>query len=268
MNVFKATNPTMVVANYIAMAAAAAFLIVLPITLLTQPSGLFWQRIGLVGVVWQVFNTVGIAAGAHRYFSHKAFQCNRFWQYVMAYFCMVSLVGPPCIWAEAHRKHHQHADTPDDPYRQWMLDGDKPLSHTTKASVSFMARMIKKDRLHYLTLKYYWLWVASYIALAAGIGLITNGTALGGIVLLWLLPAGLSQLTLRVVLWTGHLPWLGYRNHSTPDTSNNSISVSLISAGEGWHNNHHQHPGSAKTGERWWELDPTWWFIKAIRSKA
>lgn len=269
MNVLKATNQTMVPINAFVMVVGAGFFVALAYLWFqgTFTSDHLIKAIAAL-VIWQVFNVVGIAAGAHRYFSHRAFECNRFWQYVMAYFCMVSLVGPPCIWAEAHRVHHQHADTDKDPYRKWMINGDQPLSHTTTAKPAFLAKVVRQDRLHYLTLKYYWLYVLSYIAVAALVGYVVDMGAFAGFVVFWAIPAGLSQLTLRIVLWTGHLPNIGYRSYPTPDTSNNSWWVSLISSGEGWHNNHHRHPGAPKAGERWWEVDITWWFIKAIRSKA
>lgn len=257
MNPFKATNPTMVTANYAAMAAGVA---AIPTAVLL---GHYWQ-LGAALLVWQLFNILGISVGAHRYFSHAAFKCNRFWQWVMAYLCMASLTGPPCIWAEAHVRHHRKADTPDDPYLAYALGGNTPLRHETSVAHGFIRKAIK-DRLHALCLRYYWLYVGSFALGAVLIGLALWSSALAGLFWLFLVPAGLSQLTLRVVLWTGHVPSLGYRNHETKDTSNNWWLASLIAGGEGWHNNHHHRPGAANFGERWWEFDPGWWFIKVIR---
>jgi stearoyl-CoA desaturase (delta-9 desaturase) len=42
------------------------------------------------------------------------------------------------------------------------------------------------------------------------------------------------------------------------------VFVGLISNGEGWHNNHHAHPRSARHGHRWWELDVTWLTIRMM----
>lgn len=266
MNVFKATNSTMVIANTLAMTTAGLGLFVLPFLYFYTHSFTLAMLCVASLVLWQVFNVIGIAAGAHRYFSHRAFVCNRFWQYVMAYFCMVSLVGPPCVWAEAHRVHHAHSDTDKDPYLKWTLGGGQPFRHTTKVSLKFVRRMVNNDRLHYLTLKYFWVWVLSWVALSALVGLlIPDAGPMIGVVFFWLIPAGLSQLTLRLVLWTGHLPFLGYRNHDVDDHSNNWWLMSLLAAGEGWHNNHHYNPRGAKAGEKWWEFDITWWFIKLIK---
>jgi len=267
MNTFKATNPTMVAVNAAVMSVAVGYLVWMCIKSFMGDATTF-DVLTLIVVLtfWQIFNVVGIAAGAHRYFSHYSFKCNRFWQYTMAYFCMVSLVGPPCIWAEAHVKHHKHSDTDDDPYLKWMLSGKQPFKHTTAVSNKFLARMVKKDRLHFLTLKYYWLYVLGYVFVSAVVGAFIPGmSAIDAVFYFWAIPAGMSQITLRVVLWTGHQPSLGYRNYETRDTSNNWWVMSLIAAGEGWHNNHHKHPGSPKAGEKWWELDITWWFIKLIK---
>jgi stearoyl-CoA desaturase (delta-9 desaturase) len=60
---------------------------------------------------------------------------------------------------------------------------------------------------------------------------------------------------------------VGYRNHNTKDFSNNHLFTGYLVAGEGWHNNHHNDPANPKFGEKWWEIDLGWWFIKLIRSR-
>ena len=58
----------------------------------------------------------------------------------------------------------------------------------------------------------------------------------------------------------------GYRNYETRDESKNLWWVAVVSYGEGWHNNHHAHPSNARAGHRWYELDPTFWVIKALKA--
>jgi hypothetical protein len=73
-----------------------------------------------------------------------------------------------------------------------------------------------------------------------------------------------------VLLWHGtflvnsiaHL--FGRRRYATPDTSRNSMIIAVITGGEGWHNNHHYLPASARQGFTWWEFDPTWYALKAL----
>jgi fatty-acid desaturase len=56
----------------------------------------------------------------------------------------------------------------------------------------------------------------------------------------------------------------GYRNFNTDDTSRNNLIVGFLANGEGWHNNHHADPRSARHGLRWWELDLTWLTIRLL----
>ena len=258
MNIFKATNFTVPFSHGMAIAAA----IFAPVAYLA--SGQLWMLLTSL-VIWQVLNIVGISAGVHRYFSHHAFKCNRFWQWTMAYLSMVSLVGPPCIWAEAHVKHHRNADKEGDPYLRFMLTGATPMTHTTLIGKPFLSRCVRRDRLHLLTLKYYWLFVLSYPAALIALGALTHLNVVDCLFWFFLVPAGLSQLTLRFILWTGHLKNLGYRNYATEDTSNNFWLAALIGGGEGWHNNHHHDLRQANLGKRWWELDPGYWFIWMIK---
>lgn len=250
MNIFKATNGTMVVSNYLALASIP----VGAVLAFWQPT---WLIVGLL--MWQFMSILGITVGVHRYFSHRAFETNRFWQWTMAITSMAALNGPPCIWAEAHGRHHSKADTDEDPYLRFAIDGSTPIRHTTKVGNKFLMKAVKSDSLHLLTLKYHWLFVLSY---AVALGVIGG---LPAVFWLFLFPAGLTQATLRFVLWTGHLTSVGYRNFDTPDTSNNWWFVALIGGGEGWHNNHHKYPRAANIGVKWWEIDIGYWVVRMIR---
>jgi stearoyl-CoA desaturase (delta-9 desaturase) len=57
----------------------------------------------------------------------------------------------------------------------------------------------------------------------------------------------------------------GSRRFEIRDDSRNTWWVALISFGEGWHNNHHAHPTSARHGLAWYEFDPSWLLIKVLR---
>jgi stearoyl-CoA desaturase (delta-9 desaturase) len=56
----------------------------------------------------------------------------------------------------------------------------------------------------------------------------------------------------------------GRRRYETGDTSRNSLLIALLTGGEGWHNNHHQYQASARQGFFWWEIDTTWYMLKAL----
>jgi stearoyl-CoA desaturase (delta-9 desaturase) len=72
------------------------------------------------------------------------------------------------------------------------------------------------------------------------------------------LPLGINVLC--------HLERFGYRNFNVKDDSRNIVWYALITGGEGWHNNHHAHPGSARFGLRWFELDSSWFTLKILKS--
>ena len=54
----------------------------------------------------------------------------------------------------------------------------------------------------------------------------------------------------------------GTRRFDTRDDSRNNLWLALLTFGEGWHNNHHFFPGSARQGFRWWELDMTYYGLR------
>ena len=73
-----------------------------------------------------------------------------------------------------------------------------------------------------------------------------------------------------VVVW--HITWSvnsvthlwGYRNYETDEDSRNNIIIGFLANGEGWHNNHHADPRSARHGHHWWEIDVTWLTIRLL----
>ncbi|HEX7883710.1 MAG TPA: acyl-CoA desaturase, partial [Afipia sp.] len=56
----------------------------------------------------------------------------------------------------------------------------------------------------------------------------------------------------------------GYRSYNTPDDSRNNPIIGLLAGGEGWHNNHHADPTSARHGHKWWEFDLSWTTIQLL----
>jgi fatty-acid desaturase len=73
-----------------------------------------------------------------------------------------------------------------------------------------------------------------------------------------------------VIVW--HQTWAvnsiahvwGYRNYDTDEDSRNNLFVGVVANGEGWHNNHHADPRSARHGHRWWEIDVTYMAVRFL----
>lgn len=256
---FMITYPRLKVVNRLTAACVMAS------PLVAFAFGMSWGLLLATLVIWQFMQVVGLVVGAHRYFSHRMFATNRVWQWIMAVSCVGALTGPPCVWADLHIKHHKHADDEDDPYIDFIRTGVSPFSHENFKGNRTLLKMLASDPMHGLTIKYYFLIVLTLALVLTTIGTAAGLDPLTALFWLYLVPGGLCHMTLRFVVWSGHVPGLGYRNHETPDNSHNWWLVSLISGGEGWHNNHHHDQTAVNLRQKWWEFDPAYWIIKAIR---
>jgi fatty-acid desaturase len=189
----------------------------------------------------------------------------------------------PARWVGIHRRHHEHADEQPDPHRPaagflwahigWMIYRNRDL--TRLKLVSRYSKDITRDPF-YARLEQNFRWVrvvlVSWLCFFGSgffIGLLLHRNGLralqfGFSLLVW------GVFVRTVIVW--HITWSvnslthiwGYRNYETSDSSRNNILVGLLSNGEGWHNNHHADPRSARFGRRWWELDATWLTIRLL----
>jgi stearoyl-CoA desaturase (Delta-9 desaturase) len=57
---------------------------------------------------------------------------------------------------------------------------------------------------------------------------------------------------------------LGRSRYETGDASRNNLVLAILTLGEGWHNNHHFYPASARQGFFWWEIDLSWYALRAL----
>ncbi len=211
-----------------------------------------------------------ITAFYHRYFAHKTFRTSRAVQFLFAAIGSASVQRGPLWWAAHHRNHHRHADTERDlhsPQRGfwwshmgWFLT--RRGFRTDWAAIGDFARFPELrwlDRFDIavpvllalaLFLFGHWLEVAHP-------QLHTNGAQL----LVWGFFVSTVVLFHATVTINSLAHRYGRRRYATRDTSRNNWLLALITFGEGWHNNHHYFPGSARQGFRWWELDLTWYAL-------
>jgi stearoyl-CoA desaturase (delta-9 desaturase) len=212
---------------------------------------------------------VGIGMCYHRLLTHRGYQCPKWVEYVMSVFATLSLEGGPIFWVSTHRVHHQLSDQEGDPHTPreggwwahagWILFGE--ALHAQTEALSRYSPDLGRDRFHVWLSKYHWLPITlSGVLLLAG-GWIWGGFLNGIAMVLW-------GVLLRVTLGL-HATWLvnsathlwGSRRFQTRDDSRNNWWVALLTGGEGWHNNHHAHPVSARHGLAWYEIDPNFWGI-------
>jgi len=224
-----------------------------------------WKALAITAVLYWMGIGFGIGMGYHRLHTHRSYRVPKCIEYFFAVCGTLTLEGGPIFWVATHRVHHQNSDHAGDPHSPddggfwahmgWIIFGDS--KHNNTQLMSRYAPDLARDRF------YLWLNSYHYVPLVA-LGLILLAT--GGIrMVLW-------GVCLRVVVGL-HATWLvnsathmwGSRRFITRDDSRNSWWVALLTFGEGWHNNHHAHPTSARHGLAWYELDITWLQIRFLQ---
>jgi fatty-acid desaturase len=228
-----------------------------------------WQRLAVSMILYILAINVGIGMCYHRLLTHRGYHVPKWLEYLMTLCATLSLEGGPIFWVSTHRVHHQLSDHEGDPHTPheggwWAHAGWILFGQSLHAQTEVLARYspdLRKDRFHVWISKYHWLTiVVSGVLLLAGgwyFGGLLNGIAM----VLW-------GVGLRVTMGL-HATWLvnsathmwGSRRFETKDDSRNSWWVALLTGGEGWHNNHHAHPVSARHGLKWYEIDPNFWGI-------
>jgi fatty-acid desaturase len=224
-----------------------------------------WKALVFAMVMWWVAGSLGIGMGYHRLLTHRGYKTPRWIEYFLTTCGTLALEGGPIFWVATHRMHHQNTDRDGDPHSPhdgglwshmgWILTG-RTLHNNANELLPYVPEL-RKDRFHAWISRWHWIPI----------------TALGGIVfaiggwrfLLWV-------IFFRTVLGL-HSTWLvnsathmwGRRRFATRDNSRNSLWVALLTFGEGWHNNHHAFPQSARHGMTWYEFDPNWYGIVILR---
>jgi stearoyl-CoA desaturase (delta-9 desaturase) len=248
---------------------------------------LLWQRflygsdLVVLGVMY-VLTAVGITVGYHRLLTHRAFQTRRWLRYTLAVLGSMALQGPVVDWVADHRKHHTFADEDGDPHSphagqgagvRGMLAGLWHAhvgwlfsTHGQASSKRFASDLLEDAGMRRINRSFPLLALAS-LAVPFLLGFALSGGSLlaGGVsALLW---GGLVRIFL-----VHHITWsinsichfFGRRRFATDDESTNVFWLALPSLGEAWHHNHHAFPQSAFHGLRWYELDPSGWFILGL----
>jgi stearoyl-CoA desaturase (delta-9 desaturase) len=219
-----------------------------------------WRWAALAAAVYAA-RMFAITAGYHRYFSHRAFRTSRAFQLVLAVVGTSSAQKGPLWWAAHHRDHHRYSDGPDDihsPLQQGFWWSHVGWILATRYDATKLERV--KDLARFPELRWLDRWhVVPPVALAVGL-LLAGGVP----ALLW------GFFVSTVLLWHGtfvinslaHV--LGRRRYATVDGSRNSFLLAVVTFGEGWHNNHHFYPSAARQGFFWWELDLSYYALRAL----
>lgn len=238
----------------------------------------FWTGVSWIALVtclaFYCLRIFAVSAGYHRYFAHRSYKTGRVFQFLLALLGSLSHQKGPLWWAAHHRYHHAHSDREDDIHspRQhgfWWAHCGWIFSMAYRRADERLVSTFTRYRELRLLDRFY-----AVPPLTAAVALFFVGVTLQRVKPEWhtsglqLLVWGFFISTVLVhhaiysVNTIGHL--IGSRRFEGSDQSRNNIFVALLTFGDGWHNNHHFYPRSARHGFYWWELDLTLYILKAL----
>jgi sn-1 stearoyl-lipid 9-desaturase len=217
-----------------------------------------WQNFAATAILWIIASSWGIGIGFHRLLTHRGFVASRWLTRFFAFCGTLALQSGPITWVTTHRMHHAFTETERDPHSPrngtywshigWIFRGT--AQHQPQAIRERYSPDLLRDPVLCFLDKYYWVPSVGLAAILFAIG--------GWSMVVW-------ALALRIVV-SWHFTWavnsvthiVGSRRFETRDDSRNNGLVALFTFGEGWHNNHHAIPRSAKHGLTWKEVDFNW----------
>jgi stearoyl-CoA desaturase (delta-9 desaturase) len=224
-----------------------------------------WKNLAAMLVGNWIVGSLGVGLGFHRLLTHRSFKAPKWLEYTLTAFGTMSIQDSPDKWVATHRIHHQFTETARDPHStrpgffwahmEWILRGTAQ-DHDRETLKRYVPDLLK-DPFHVFLSKYYYvpIIVSAFILYAIG----------GWSMVLW-------GVFVRVVVgW--HTTWFvnslahlfGKRPFETNDDSTNNWFVAIVTFGEGWHNNHHAFPTSARHGLKWYQLDMNWLTISLFK---
>ena len=228
----------------------------------------------VVALILYAVRMFAITGFYHRYFSHRTFKTSRFIQFFFAVLGASAVQRGPLWWSSYHRYHHKYSDTKMDIHSPsqsgfWKSHMFWFMGKSNFSTKNDLIRDLEKfpelrilDRFDIV------------IPFLLAVGLFIFGDILssykpewgtnGPQLIVW------GFLISTVLLFHGTCSTnslahkFGTKRYVTGDDSRNNIFISLITLGEGWHNNHHHYPNSVKQGFYWWEIDITYWILKIL----
>jgi stearoyl-CoA desaturase (Delta-9 desaturase) len=228
----------------------------------------------LIGFFIRVF---AIEGGVHRYFSHRSYKTSRLFQCVLAALAAANGQRGPIWWAVIHRRHHRFSDQPGDPhspvmlpwhkaYYTWLIDDDTLATPLDEAKdLSRYPELVWINKHHYIL-------PLATLAATYGVGEFSalfgrTGLGLSAVVWVFFVSMVASQHAPYMVNVFAHGTrpnFFNLRRFDTRDTSTNMWWWALPSMGAAFHNNHHRYMNAARAGFYWYELDPSYWVLRAL----
>ena len=233
-------------------------------------TGVSWWAASFAAILYfvRMFAVTGIY---HRYFSHRTYKLNRFWQFMFALLGSTATQRGALWWAAHHRHHHRHSDEPADihspvqrgfwySHMLWFI-----CESNFRTKTELVPDLVKFPEL---------VWLDRFdivIPFMLGAGSFFLG--------MWMQSAGFNTTASQMLVWylistvllahgtftinsLSHV--FGSRRFETTDTSRNNFLLALVTLGEGWHNNHHHYQSSTRQGFRWYEVDISYYILWSL----
>jgi stearoyl-CoA desaturase (delta-9 desaturase) len=213
-------------------------------------------------------NEMAITCGYHRLFAHATYQAHPFLKLGYLLFGAMALQNSALLWSVGHRVHHRYVDDLErDPYSArrgfwfshigWML-----RSYPSGVPDLAVGRDLQRDRLlmwqhrHYLAITLS-MNIAFPLLLGWALGDVWGVFLLGG-----LLRLVVSHHFTFFINSLAHM-W-GSKPYNEDNTARDNGLLAVLTFGEGYHNFHHMFAHDYRNGVRWWQFDPSKWFISAM----
>jgi stearoyl-CoA desaturase (delta-9 desaturase) len=224
-----------------------------------------WKALIVTAILYYVTIGFGISMGYHRLHTHRSYRVPVALEYFFAVCGALTLEGGPIFWVGTHRIHHAKSDQPGDPHSPrdgawwahmgWICLGE--ANHNNTSALVKYTPDLAKHKFYLWLNNYHWVFTVVLAAILYAFG----GFALVAWGIFFRIVVGLHSTWL--VNSATHM--FGSRRFETGDDSRNTWWVALLTFGEGWHNNHHAHPTSARHGLAWYEFDPSWIQISILK---
>ncbi|MCP3860770.1 MAG: acyl-CoA desaturase [Phycisphaeraceae bacterium] len=249
-------------------------------------NGVSWPQLALMTVMY-IITGMGITVGYHRLFTHKSFSAGPVVTTIIGIIGSMAAEGSLLRWCAAHRRHHQFSDHEGDPHSPHLHDH----GHGLRGIISgfwhahmgwifdppgesldrYVPDLIRDRRIRAIS-EWFPAWVALGFVIPALLGGLLNlaiGAPFWTGVFLGFIWGGLVR-----VMVVHHITWSvnsvchiwGSQPYRSGDESRNNVVVGVLALGEGWHNNHHAFPTSARHGLEWWQFDSSWLVIRGLQA--
>lgn len=210
-------------------------------------------------LVYSILYCFGGTITYHRLLSHNSFKPPTWFYYIGSLLGLLSCSGSPIAWVATHRKHHRYTDRQKDPHSMRFTQWYKVqwLSMLVPTEPKYAAQLLRSRFQVFLHRNYFFI----HLGYAAVLGLIDFKM----LIYFYLAPAALVWEAGSIINTICHR-W-GYKNYLIDDDSKNNYFVSLLTFGEGLHNNHHARQANYNFKRKPFEIDIGGFFIDRLKRK-